>query len=329
MRKLKVISPFFLSLLLACIHVHATTLIGTEYPTMVDRKGDVSRYEALIIEAFRRMDTPLSIDVTRPAFVGSALTGKRVDGELMFLDMNEKDSDFLYSTPYAPVNLYLASRHNDVTEVGAFYHIEGARVATENRFANTATLRVEKDVKWSRNPASYDVFKQIGDERAQYILADKLLLQEFNLLLHRSNRTPLFLSPVPLVKSSMRLSLRRDIQGAETILESFNSHIANMQRDGTYNLLMALPWITKDIDGDGFAEFITSASVHHNELDMSALRHALAIDNSVVPETPRFYVDGQAFDRFDEALDAVTKKSYTPRESFLDEARYKQIMRNW
>jgi len=329
MRKLTANITLLLGLLLTCLAVQATSLVATDYPTMVDRKGDVSRYEALVQEAFKRMGQPLSIDVTRQAFVGSALMGKRVDGELMFLSMNEKDDGMLYSAPYVPVNLYLASRRADVVDVREFYHIEGARVATENRFANTQELRVEKNVKWSRNPAAFDVFRQIGDERAEYILADKLLLKEFNRVLDQANRDALFLSTRPLVQAFMHISIRDDVANASALIERFNTTIENMMQDGSYNTLLDVAWLSKDLDGDGTAELITSSTLFHDDLTKDAISSALPLDNSVITDNSVFYVDGQAYDSFESAISQLKQNPGSPRESFLDEARYKRMMQDW
>jgi ABC-type amino acid transport substrate-binding protein len=213
-------------------------LVGTQYTTFVDPDGRASRYTAGVEEAFRRMDTPLNIEVMRRAFMGSALLSNRADGHVAFIDLNERDTDRLYSESYATVELVLASREPKVTSVMDFSYIADERVATENRFANTAQLRPVENIRWSRNPTTFDMFKQVGDERADYLFADKKMVAEFNLMLAAAKRPVLFLGPNTLVTTSVHISLRKSLPNAEAIIAAFNQHIESMGEDGTLDTLL-------------------------------------------------------------------------------------------
>ena len=214
------------------------TLVGTTYPTFVEDGDETSRYTAIVEDAFSRLNTSVDIKVMRQAFLGSALRSGKADGHVAFMDLDERDADRLYSIPYARAELYLASRNESVTTVSQFSFIANERVATENRFANTAQLRPLEGVRWSRNPTTFDVFKQIGDDRAEYIFADKRLIDEFNRMLSAANRPPLYFSPNPLITTTLHISLPKSLDNAQAIMAAFNQQISAMEEDGTLTKLL-------------------------------------------------------------------------------------------
>ena len=220
----------------------AVTLVGTTYPTFVDPDGKASRYTSIVEEAFSRMEQPVAIETLRQAFLGSMLRSEKADGEVAFINLDAQDNSRIYSAPYATLNLVLASRNATVLNVDDFSYIADERVATENRFANTAQLRPVENIRWSRNPTTFDVFKQIGDERAEFLFADLLMVAEFNRLLSAAGRPILFISPAPLVETSVHISLRKSLPNAQSIMREFNQHIEDMRADGTLQrLLMTEP----------------------------------------------------------------------------------------
>lgn len=307
----------------------ATTLIGSQYPTMVDQQGQPARYKLIVEEAFKRMQQPLQTHIMREAFVGSTLRAQRADGELAFLSLNEKDQRMHYSAPYLPVKLYLASRKQSVTDITEFYHLDGARIATENQFANTAELRLINTVKWSRNPATYDAFKQLADERADYMLADKLLINEFNLLLSNAKWPTLNLSPVALINANMHISIRKNTDAPTALLNRFNETIATMQKDGTYNRLLQVSWLSKDINDDGVADYITSSETQYAPFNEALLKNTFALDNTQPSASSVFVVNGEIFTSKEEMVSKLSGSPQAKRMSLLDATRYKRMLRDW
>ncbi|MCW8986006.1 MAG: hypothetical protein OQK55_11730, partial [Thermoanaerobaculales bacterium] len=61
----------------------------------------------------------------------------------------------------------------------------------------------------------------------------------------------------PLGRRELHFALRRDVPGAEEIIDAFNTEIRGMLADGTYAGILQVDWIRADIDGDGLDELVT------------------------------------------------------------------------
>ncbi|QJR81500.1 hypothetical protein CA267_012270 [Alteromonas pelagimontana] len=305
------------------------TFGAAPFPTYIDDEGEPARLNAIVMEAFKRADIDVTLQVLRPAFLGSGLRSGRLDGEYGFIGLDDKKDDRLYSTGYLPVNLYVAGKRRHVLDIQLLPHLQNERVAIENRFANSSALRLIKDVKWARNPSTFDAFRQLADDRAPYLMTTGLLIDEFNRLLRADDEELLFLSPTPLFKSHFYLSLSKTTAEADAKVNAFNTAIAGMQKDGSFNKLLGLSWLSKDIDQDGVGDFISSASVAHARIAPELLKLAFALDDVPTGEKSAFYIDDNRYSTWEEAAKALANAPIALRPSFLDEEVYSQIIRRW
>lgn len=309
--------------------VHAVTLGASPLATYIDDEGEPARLNAIMQEAFSRMDTELELTVMRRAFLGSGLLSGKLDGEYAFQDLDNQHDKFVYSAPYLPLYLYATSKAQRVTDIRLIPHLADSRVAVENRFGNTDRFRLLKDIKWSRNPSTYDAFRQLADERAPYLISTRLLIDEFNRLLRDDNEELLHFSAAPLIRSNLRVSLRQDLPGAEAVIESFNEVIAGMQQDGTYNQLLGVAWLTKDTNGDGVAEYISSVDVAHARLEPGILSLAYSLDGVKATPASTFIIDGTRYDNWQAAAAALSDITPALRPSLLDPEVYERMIKRW
>lgn len=301
---------------------------AAQLPTFIDDGDKPARINAIMREAFSRMEQDVTLEVMRPAFLGSGLLSGQIDGHYAFVDLDEKKSAFLYSKPYLPLYLFAISKHEAVISVAEIEHLMDRRVAIENRFANTDKVRLIKDIKWARNPSTFDAFKQLADDRSYYLMSSRLLVDEFNRLLRSKGEQLLHFSKVPLITAGFRLAMSSG-EGNQAVVEAFNSTIDEMQNDGTFNELLNIAWLTKDIDGDGTAEFITSRAVAHPKLEAGALTLAYPLDTSSVSDASTFYINGETASDWQQALSLMKDVTPVLRPSLLDEEVYQQILSRW
>lgn len=303
-------------------------LAASPFTTYVDDEGEPARLNAIITEAFSRMQQDIELSVMRQAFLGSALLSGKAHGEFAYIDLDDRKSNFVYSQAYLPAYLYAASKSVDVQRVKLIPHLHDYRVAVENRFANTPRFRLIKDIKWSRNPSSFDAFRQIADDRAPYLMTTRLLVDEFNRLLDQDDEELLLLSAAPLVTSGIHLSLNQTHPQASAIIEKFDTTIRAMQRDGSFNRLLGIAWLTVDVDGDGTADFVSASQTPHEIKDSNALNYAYPLDATKVSEQSGYYVDGEQYDSW-EAVAAVIADSPDERPSLLDPEVYARMIQRW
>lgn len=231
-----------LTLLLSGNALAVTTLVANPYPTLISNQVDEpARLNDIVRRAFEIAGIKVELVAERRAFSGSGLLSGKYQGEYAHFSLAQEQDDFLYSAPYANAFLYLASKSTPLDDIRHFDHVMGSRVAAENQLVNTPLLRAEKSVSWARNPTAYDAFKQIADKRADFLLADKLLIDEFNLLLSATGEEPLIISPQPLVKAHFRISINRSVSQASEIISAFNNAIAQMKQQDEINKLLMLP----------------------------------------------------------------------------------------
>ncbi|MEW9798814.1 substrate-binding periplasmic protein [Alteromonas sp. CYL-A6] len=322
-----------LSVFSVSLNAKPVVLAAAPFATYVDDEGEPARLNALVTEAFRRMGQDVQLDVMRQAFLGSALLSQKADGEFASIDLGDVSDTVYYSQTYLPVYLYVASKRQDVTDMRLVPHLSDARIAIENRFANTPRFRLIKDVKWSRNPSTFDTFRQVADDRAPYLLSSRLLIDEFNRLLAADNEELLMLSGAPLVIAGIRLSVRKTLPDAGALLDSFDKTIAAMQQDGTYNKLLALNWLTKDITGDGVADYITSTALPHTSLDSAVLGFAYPLDATKPSVDAVFVVDGDILPDWEAVRQRLTAagepSASSPRPSLLDASVYRTMIKRW
>ena len=261
----------------------------------------------------------------RDAFLGSAVRSGKVDGEFAYIDLGERKDAVTLSAPYLPIYLYATGKKYDVEEIKLIPHLKDSRVAIENRFANTPKFRMLKEIKWSRNPSTYDAFKQLADDRAPYLITTRLLIEEFNLLLDKDGEELLHVSSAALMNAGFSLALGNDTPNAKATIKAFEQTIQVMQQDGSYNKILGLPWLTKDINNDGIADYIGETSVSLVPTDTLI---AYPLDKALPGDSSIYVIDGVIVETRAEAM-AMLDGVKAERESLLDPDVYKTMIRRW
>lgn len=309
------------------LHAAPTTLGAATFETYISDDGEPARINALLEKVFKKAGLDIQLQVMRQAFLGSSVLTGKLDGEFAYVNLGEDISNYVLSDVYLPIHLYAVSKEANVEEVRLFPHLKGNRVAIENRFANTPSFRLLKDIKWSRNPTTFDAFRQLADDRAPYLITTQLLAQELNILLANDSEETLHFSAKPLAKTGFQIALSKNVARAESIIEKFNQAVSTLQNNGEFNLPLALPWVTKDVDGDGIADFIGHSSI---TTTADLLDTAYSLDGKLTSDSSMFYVDGEHYASLEEARTALpVKESVSVRESLLDKTVYQQLLRRW
>ncbi|WP_394222855.1 substrate-binding periplasmic protein [Alteromonas gracilis] len=328
-RRLHLISFCFILFFCSACHLQAAsiTLGASSFETYISDDSESARVNTLLERAFQKADLDVELRVMRDAFLGSSVLTGKVDGEFAFVNLGEDNSNFFLSNTYLPVYLYAVSKSADVEGIRLFSHLKDNRVAIENRFANTPSFRLLKDIKWSRNPTTYDAFRQLADDRAPYLITTQLLARELNTLLANDNEETLHYSAKPLATTGFQLAINKNVANAQNLIQKFNKAISSMQDNGEFNAPLALAWLTKDVNGDDVADYIGHSSITTVQ-DLPSTAYSL--DGKATSERSVFYVDGEAYGSIEDARAALPKNgAQQSRESLLDKATYQQLLRRW
>ncbi|MCZ8531140.1 substrate-binding periplasmic protein [Alteromonas sp. PRIM-21] len=304
-----------------------TTLGAATFETYISDDGEPARINALLEKVFEKAGLDIQLQVMRQAFLGSSVLTGKLDGEFAYVNLGEDSSNYFLSDIYLPVYLYAASKKANVEDIKLFPHLKGNRVAIENRFANTPSFRLLKDIKWSRNPTTFDAFRQLADDRAPYLVTTQLLTRELNILLANDNEETLHFSAKPLAKTGFQIAISKNVASAKSIIAKFNQAVSTLQNSGEFNLPLALAWLSKDVNGDGVADFIGHSSI---TTTADLLGTAYSLDGKPTSDSSMFYIDGEQYTSLEEARSVLSaKESLSARQSLLDKTIYKQLLRRW
>ncbi|TKB01564.1 hypothetical protein E5672_17290 [Alteromonas portus] len=321
-----------ISLALCCfsvsqLHAAPTKLGAASFETYISDDGEPARINALLEKVFKKAELNIQLQVMRQAFLGSSVLTGKLDGEFAYINLGEDTSNYVLSDVYLPIYLYAVSKDADVEAVKLFPHLKDNRVAIENRFANTPSFRLLKNIKWSRNPTTFDAFRQLADDRAPYLITSQLLARELNTLLANDNEETLHFSAKPLAKTGFQIAISKNVANAKSIVAQFNQTVSLMQDKGELNKPLALAWLSKDVNGDGIADFIGHSSI---TTASDVLDTAYSLDGKPTSDVSVFYIDGDRYATLEEARAALPAKENTsPRESLLDKTTYQQLLRRW
>lgn len=320
----RVVALLTFGLLSVSVFGNTLKLAAAPFETYVTDDGEPARVNQIITAAFANMQQPVELQIMREAFLGSAVRAGRVAGEFAFIDLGEKQQGLLLSEPYLPIYLYATSKKASVTNIKLVPHLKDNRVAIENKFANTPTFRLLKEVKWSRNPSAYDAYKQLADDRAPLLITTRLLIEEFNLLLDTVDEELLHYSANALVTSGFQLALNADTPNAQAIIDTFNTTITAMQTDGSYNELLGIHWLMKDTNQDGVADYIGNSRITKQTAPLTG---AYPLDSTLPSDASLFIIDNNTYTSFEQAQATLTT---TPaRQSLLDPDVYETMLKRW
>ncbi|MFT6084800.1 MAG: polar amino acid transport system substrate-binding protein [Glaciecola sp.] len=225
--------------LLASVSIQAQTvnLVGNKAATYIDEHELPARQMDLVRAALSE-DWDANITATTQAWSGSGLRSGKFAGYIDHYSLNDTKDNYIYSKPYLQINLHAVSRYQRAEDIVRLEQLYRERVGIENRFANTDQLRGERDVRWARSPSFFDNIEQLAEDRVDFLLIDKAMADEINLLLKSVGETPIYVSKAPVISVSVSLAMNRNYTESEAVIAAFDKGIKRLKADGKYTELL-------------------------------------------------------------------------------------------
>ena len=132
-----------------------------------------------------------------------------------------------------------------------------------------------------------------------YILIDDLLIQYLVNYQQKEAGKYLAIGNVPLFTRTLHFAIRKDVPKADHIVQQFNTEIAKMVADGTYNRILQLNWIQADVDGDGQLELILAGDQAGLKAPTSSYNVYFQSSNTAATNSSRYYINGQIYDNWE------------------------------
>jgi ABC-type amino acid transport substrate-binding protein len=237
-KKLTFIVILVATLVSTGVHAKTVKLVGNKVVTYIDEHQLPARQMDLVSAALASWQ--VNITATTQAWSGSGLRSGKFSGYIDHYSLNNEGDRYIYSKPYMQIDLHLVSRSQKAESITRLEQLYRERVGIENRFANTDQLRGEREVRWARSPMFFDNLKQLAERRVDYLLVDKAIVDEVNLLLKNAGLKPLFMSKAPLIKVDVSLAMNREYPDAQAFIKDFESGIESLQKSGSYSELLKL-----------------------------------------------------------------------------------------
>ncbi|WP_371193724.1 substrate-binding periplasmic protein [Glaciecola sp. SC05] len=207
-------------------------LVGNKVETFINDGDQPSRLTSLVSAALEK--TPHEITATTQAWSGSGLRNGQFDGYIDHYSLNDPKQNYIHSAPYVQLFLHVASTESRASNISRLDKLNRQRVGLETRFANTDQVRSERSVSWARTQDFFNNIKQLAEGRVDYIVADKVMLDEMNKKLVAVGQETLYIAAQPIFTVDVSLAMRSDYGKAQQIIESFESGIQALRDSGRY-----------------------------------------------------------------------------------------------
>jgi polar amino acid transport system substrate-binding protein len=289
-------------------------LAADEWPPFTDVEGKPRRAIALVEAGLRRGNLRTSFGILKWTSLMSLLGRGNFDGVAAIWKTPEREKSLLYSKPYFQNRLVLVARAGDDASATSIAQLpEGKRLALTNGYGYSPSVTGASNVKLIHYDTDADCLRAVLAKQADYLLLDELVVR--HLFKRYPEKAPklIVVGQTALDQHPLHLALRKDYPNAANILADFDRNMSKMMADGTYNVLLDLPWIGVDTDQDGELEYIASSrSAAQADGDPNARHNDYPVFNSGAhaPNTgraPEYVIDGKSYNSWGEAASTLQR----------------------
>lgn len=227
----------------------------------------------------------------------------------------DREEYLLFSAPYLQNRLIVVGRKGADVSMKSFSGLAGKKVAVVGNYAYGSDVEQASEVVLVTGTNDQQNLERLLKQEVDYMLVDALLMEY--LLTHQKEEVTKYLQlgSTPLFKRSLHFAVRKDVEGAQSIIDRFNQGIIKMISDGTYNRILQLNWIKADVDGDGKLEMVGG---NHGGKEAPTSSYNVWFENpDSAGSTNRYYVNGQIYQGWDTVPQQYKTQSVTERPEDL------------
>lgn len=222
----------------------------------------------------------------------------KYQGSAALWHSDSREEFLIYSAPYLQNQLILVGRKGADVSMTSFTELKGKKVAVVGNYEYGSEVDEVTDVDLVAGHNDQANLESLIQGEIDYMLVDALLMQY--LLTHQKEEVNKYLQigTNHLFKRSLHFAIRKDVEGAQSIIERFNQNIIKMVIDGTYNQILQVNWIRADVDGDGKMEMIAGGE----NAGKMAPTNSYSVWFNDAPDTQtsnRYYVAGEVYQGWD------------------------------
>ena len=297
MKKLVLFFATFMSTVWGNAQVTQLELASDVWPPFTNIGSQQAFASELVSESLGRAGIKSTTEILEFEDVIQGIRSGKYDGSAALWYSEEREEFLLFSAPYLQNRLIVVGRKGADVNMKTFAGLAGKKVAVVGNYAYGSEVEQATEVVLVTGVNDQQNLERLLKEEVDYMLVDALLIEY--LITHQGDEVArhLEIGSNPLLKRSLHFAIRRDIEGAQSIIDRFNQGIIKMISDGTYNRILQINWIRADVDGDGKLEMIGG---NHAGQEAPTSSYNIWFDNSDPGlSTNRFYVNGQVYQGWD------------------------------
>jgi len=233
-------------------------LVSDVWPPFTDE--DKKPHEALdlVQGALQRAGVrSTSTIITFSAALAGLQQGK-FDGSAALWKTPEREAYLLFSKPYLENRLLLVARKGESVAFSRVGELRGKRLALTRGYGYGDAVTKAAGVQIVYRDSDTECLRAVLAKEADYLLLDELMVRHLYAFYADKANDLIVPGLTPIVRYPLHFALRKDFPDAAKLMADFDRNIQRMQADGTYNVVLHVPWIATDTNGDGVPEFVTT-----------------------------------------------------------------------
>jgi polar amino acid transport system substrate-binding protein len=251
----------------------------------------------LVQEALKRVGITSDATIVAEGTLTSALLEGKFDGSPALWRAPEREEKLIYSKPYLENRLILVAKKGNDVSAPALPALAGRRIALVDGFAYGDDLKSAKGPTYVAASTVEESLEKVLAGDADYALMDELVVQFLLTNYPEEVKTRLAIGTEPLVVRSLHFAVRRQVPGAQSIVDRFDAELTKMVADHSYHRLLQLGWVQADVDGDGRTEWVPASDNAGQDAPVRRYELVTVTASGPKPESEkRFFLGGQVYE---------------------------------
>jgi ABC-type amino acid transport substrate-binding protein len=275
----------------------ALQLGSTPWSPFTNEPGKPRLAIDLVHEALTRLEITSETTIVPEGTLTGALLEGRFDGSPALWKDDEREGKLIYSKPYLQNRLVLVAKKGVDVSATTLVALSGKRIAIVDGYAYGDALKDAKGATLVSASTVEESLQKVLAGDADYVLMDEVVVQYLLTNYAEEAKSRLALGSVPLIVRSLHFAVRRDLVGAQSIVDRFDAELSRMIADRSYHRLLQVAWIDADVDGDGRTEAVPASDLAGKAPPARRYELVTVTASSAKPETTkRFYLGGTVYD---------------------------------
>jgi polar amino acid transport system substrate-binding protein len=292
-------------------------LVSDVWPPFTDVEGKPREALELVKAALARGAVQSKVTILTWSQAAAALEQGSFDGSAAVWKSPEREKYLLFSKPYLENRLVLVARKGTSVAFSNVGELHGKRLALTQGYAYGDAITKAPGVEVLYKKDDAECLRAVLAKEADYLLLDELMVRHLYEFYADKANDLIVPGLTPIARYPLHFALRKDYPNAAKIIADFDRNIERMMADGTYNVVLHVPWISMDLDGDGVAEFVTSkkaAPKNGGDPAKNFAGYPVFYPQPTPPNMNRgaaYLVDGKSYDTWGDAATTLNRAGPT------------------